>query len=237
MQLAMAATTQGEGSSAGRICGTPFHGYGGEDEISRCEDRAYRGTRQHRMSLARCFDGACGPWGYCDASVGKCICAPGRGGADCSELLLGACRVHEMGEMACMTFTGLMSCECRLQCERRFGGVARRWAPVCWDYASPEMRAKYAPRLNLSDFPDGLPQAAVTFRSPSWPPLGRCAKPDPPRHCVVAGAHTAPHGQYPRRLAARQPPLSAGVLVARHLHPPDAAAAGGRKRPLPHCRR
>ena len=147
------------------------------------------------MSLARCFDGACGPWGYCDASVGKCICAPGRGGADCSELLLGACRVHEMGEMACMTFTGLMSCECRLQCERRFGGVARRWAPVCWDYASPEMRAKYAPRLNLSDFPDGLPQAAVTFRSPSWPPLGRCAKPDPPRHCVSGQERT------PRRTA------------------------------------
>lgn len=132
-------------------------------------------------SARGCPPAGCGPHGYCDQSLGICICAPGLAGADCSTLLLGACRVHEEGEMACMTFRGLMSCACRQQCEKRFGGVARRHAPLCWDWKVSDDRPI---PLNLSDLPD-VPSAALAFRTPSWPPIGRCAKPNPPRHCAA----------------------------------------------------
>ena len=121
----------------------------------------------------------CGPWGYCDASIGVCICAIGRGGDDCRTLTLHHCRVHAEGEMACMTFRGLMSCECRRACEGKYGGVSRRHAPICWDFATPAKALAH----NTSDLPE-LPMTALTFRTPAWPPIGRCARPNPPKHCA-----------------------------------------------------
>jgi hypothetical protein len=82
-----------------------------------------------------------------------------------------------------MTYRGLMSCACRQLCESRMGGGARRHAQVCWDWASPEARRLHAGgATNLSALPD-VPATALIFRTPSWPPIGRCARPDPPRHC------------------------------------------------------
>ena len=83
--------------------------------------------------------------------------------------------------MACMTFVGLMSCECRTACERRMGGVARRHPPLCWDWANESVRPKGI-TANLSDFP--ATTDSVVFRTPTWPPMGRCAKPDPPQRCA-----------------------------------------------------
>ena len=130
----------------------------------------------------------CGTGGYCDTSVGRCICAPGRKGADCSDKWLGHCRLHEAGEMACMTFIGLMSCSCRRACEQRHGGVARRHAPICWEWANDSQRPR-GPAANLSDFPESID--AVEFYSPAWPPTGRCARPDPPRHCASSQHRSA----------------------------------------------
>lgn len=124
---------------------------------------------------------SCGRGGYCDTSVGRCICEVGRSGVDCSQLHFGPCRLHEAGEMACMTFVGLMSCECRTACERRMGGVARRHPPLCWDWANESVRPKGI-TANLSDFP--ATTDSVVFRTPTWPPMGRCAKPDPPQRCA-----------------------------------------------------
>jgi len=82
--------------------------------------------------------GSCGSWGYCDASVSRCVCAPGFHGPRCSQQHYPACRVHELGEIACVGFVGLMSCACRLSCENRYGSMARLNAPICWDYPSPD---------------------------------------------------------------------------------------------------
>ena len=106
----------------------------------------------------------CGQWGYCDGSVGRCICAPGRNGTNCAQLHFGACRLHEEGEMACMTFRGLQSCACRRECEKRFGGVSRRHAQVCWDWASGAVR----PALGAAQHRGwhlGLASASLRWRS------------------------------------------------------------------------
>ena len=129
--------------------------------------------------------------------------------------------------MACATFRGLMSCACRQQCEKRFGGVARRHAPLCWDWKVSDDRPI---PLNLSDLPD-VPSAALAFRTPSWPPIGRCAKPNPPRHCAAGqGTLHAPRGQHPRRLATAQLALSARVLVAWRASSRPAAAETAQER-------
>ncbi|KAL1511199.1 hypothetical protein AB1Y20_006014 [Prymnesium parvum] len=119
---------------------------------------------------------SCGTWGYCDASVRRCICAPGWSGASCSEPHFGGCRLHAAGEMACATFRGLMSCLCRQQCERKFGGVMRRHASLCWAWADTSAGREAARRavVNTSDFPDSIDN--VVFHTPSWPPQGRCAR-------------------------------------------------------------
>ena len=122
----------------------------------------------------------CGVHGYCDFTVGKCMCAPGHTSNGCSKTPMSACQLHEAGEMACLTFTGLMSCACRKACEERHGGVARRHPPICWEWANDSLRP-HGPAANLSDFPES--SSAVRFYTPAWPPMGRCARPDPPRHC------------------------------------------------------
>ncbi|EOD33348.1 hypothetical protein EMIHUDRAFT_229911 [Emiliania huxleyi CCMP1516] len=91
-----------------------------------------------RWASSRCepaVSGSCGrePHGYCDASVGRCVCSPGRFGPRCEQMHYPACRLHPDGEMACDTFVGLMSCACRLSCEQRYGSMARFNTPLCWD--------------------------------------------------------------------------------------------------------
>ena len=81
-----------------------------------------------------------------------------------------------------MTFRGLMGCACRRECEIKFGGLARRHAPLCWDFGPDVTPARAVKYLNSSDLPD-LPGHSLIFRTPAWPPMGRCARPDPPRHC------------------------------------------------------
>jgi hypothetical protein len=116
----------------------------------------------------------CGPWGYCDGSVGRCICAPGLQGDDCRKAHFAPCRLHPDGEMACNTFTGLLSCDCRQACERRHGSKSRWPHGLCWRYAD-------GAAANTSDVPDDL--SRVEFRSTQWPPLGKCGRPDPPKSC------------------------------------------------------
>ena len=82
---------------------------------------------------------------------------------------------------------------------------------------------------NLSDYP-AVPTAALTFRTPTWPPIGRCARADPPRHCVVGQSRS-------RRRAANvlggwPLPNSRCPLACSHrgtclepVHPRPAAAA------------
>ena len=142
----------------------------------------------------------CGTWGYCDDSIGQCICAPGRDGPDCSELRYGACRLHKDGEMACGTFVGLPSCACRLQCEALYGGMGRRQHPICWrpnDSDTTDTKAIQQPlgyggmaghaiapvSDQLSNFPEDI--TAVEFRTPQWPPFNtkRCEQPNPPPKC------------------------------------------------------
>ena len=137
----------------------------------------------------------CGRWGYCDTSIGRCICAPGWHGDACEHTHFGACRLHAQGEMACMTFRGLMSCQCRLECERKFGGVMRRHPPVCWDWAESDLgRAAAAMQeVNLSSFPQVSPEMlelTVTFRAPTWPPMGKCARDHPPHRSCPALARS-----------------------------------------------
>eukprot|EP00966_Prymnesium_polylepis_P067954 1579452-Prymnesium_polylepis.3 len=68
--------------------------------------------------------------GYCDRSLGVCVCMPGWAGAACDKLRLPACLIHEhrarnddsSGAVsdsvpACAGFGGVMSCECARQCE------------------------------------------------------------------------------------------------------------------------
>lgn len=84
--------------------------------------------------------------------------------------------------MACMTFMGLMSCECRRACESRMGGAMRRHPPLCWDWANESSRPRSL-AVNLSDFP--ADSDGVVFRTAAWPPMGKCAKPDPPKRCEL----------------------------------------------------
>ncbi len=116
----------------------------------------------------------CGPHGYCDPSVGACICAPGYHGNGCEHAHFGACRLHSRGEIACNTFAGLMSCTCRQQCEARYGSIARWRVPVCWAHAS-------GAQANTSDLPADA--SSVRFHTHQWPPRGKCAGPEPPRRC------------------------------------------------------
>ena len=55
--------------------------------------------------------------GYCDRSIGHCICLPGWQGARCSFPFLAACRMSLSGLSApCEGFAGVMSCQCRRDC-------------------------------------------------------------------------------------------------------------------------
>lgn len=122
--------------------------------------------------------GSCGRWGYCDGSIGRCVCAPGFYGPRCSLMHYPACRLHEQGEMACDTFVGLMSCACRLSCEMRYGSMARWNAPICWDRPVTDDaggRAQVAGPVNTSDFPDDEIRSVI-FRTDQWPLRGRCAR-------------------------------------------------------------
>ena len=122
----------------------------------------------------------CGPWGYCDESIGHCICAPGRDGPDCSQLRYPACRLHRDGEMACGTFVGPPSCACRLQCEALYGGMGRRTHDLCWrpndSHVDTVAKARaLAPDAELSDFPEDF--ESVEFRRIVWPTYANCDRP------------------------------------------------------------
>ena len=138
----------------------------------------------------KCSGASCGRWGYCDESVGRCICAPGRHGPDCSEVHFGACRLHaELGEMACESFRGLMSCNCRLQCMHRHGDKARHYARSCWDTLANTSL------VDTSDFPEA--PDGVIYRTAEWPARGKCAKGnlgvEAERRCISGMSQTTWH--------------------------------------------
>lgn len=56
--------------------------------------------------------------GFCDQSIGHCVCLPGWSGVRCEIAHLGACRMDvERGLSApCEGFAGVMSCQCRRDC-------------------------------------------------------------------------------------------------------------------------
>ena len=92
--------------------------------------------------------------GYCDESIGQCICAPGWAGAKCDWSFISACRMHEHStHMTCSGFTGIMSCECFDQCVASMGAsaVSRK---ICFE-------RKDGLRSNVSDIPADL--SAVRF--------------------------------------------------------------------------
>ena len=136
-------------------------------------------TGRTKKSCTTAADANCGPWGYCDESIGTCICAPGREGPDCSWLRYPACRLHGDGESACGTFVGPPSCACRLQCEALYGGMGRRAHELCWRRADSAIdsteRARANGTLELSDFPADL--ESVEFRRAVWPAYVNCDRP------------------------------------------------------------
>ena len=133
----------------------------------------------HAKSCTTAAVANCGPWGYCDESIGTCICAPGREGPDCSGLRYPACRLHRDGEMACGTFVGPPSCACRLQCEALYGGMGRRAHELCWRPTDSAIDSTVSARADgmseLSDFPADL--KAIEFRRAIWPAYVKCDRP------------------------------------------------------------
>jgi hypothetical protein len=133
----------------------------------------------HAKSCTTAAVANCGPWGYCDESIGTCICAPGREGPDCSRLRYPACRLHRDGEMACGTFVGPPSCACRLQCEALYGGMGRRAHELCWRPTDSAIGSTASARANgtseLSDFPADL--ETIEFRRAIWPAYVNCDRP------------------------------------------------------------
>ena len=107
---------------------------------------------------------SCHAAGYCDRSVGRCICLPGWTGARCDATLLGACRMGEHGIAApCEGFAGVMSCQCRQACSvlhAVYGtnAPARSGADkaVCWTSDASD-------ELDTSSLP---PNASVHFWAP-----------------------------------------------------------------------
>ena len=136
-------------------------------------------TPGHAKSCTTATVATCGPWGYCDESIGTCICAPGREGPDCSRLRYPACRLHRDGEMACGTFVGPPSCACRLQCEALYGGMGRRAHELCWRPTDSAIDSTASARANgtseLSDLPADL--EAIEFRRAIWPAYVKCDRP------------------------------------------------------------
>ena len=134
-----------------------------------------------------------------------------------------------------MTFRGLMSCQCRQQCERKFGGVMRRHPPLCWDWddTSRGQAAAAAASINLSDYP--VDAAAVVFRAPSWPPMGKCARnPSGPRCPPLSRSHRRavntlggmplPNNHCPRSCSHR------GTCLLPMSEPPTAQLINARER-------
>lgn len=101
--------------------------------------------------------GECGRTGYCNPSIGHCICLPGWGGGRCEIPYLGACRISLMSASApCQGFGGAMSCQCRHDCialHAIFGPSKRVFnvgdEAVCWTSDAHE-------ELSLSGLPRNL---------------------------------------------------------------------------------
>ena len=105
----------------------------------------------------------CGP-GYCDLSLGRCICPPGWRGHACGDAYLGACRTSLSSPvMACEGFAGVMSCACKRTCWERLGlnGVK---AKPCFELAS-------GIEPPTSDFPVNASavRVRIKLRGPSLP--------------------------------------------------------------------
>jgi len=76
--------------------------------------------------------------GYCDRSVGVCVCMPGWGGPACERRDLPACFTSEQATFAaCAGFGGVMSCECVRQCNAHLDPLHTGMMPaariVCFD--------------------------------------------------------------------------------------------------------
>ena len=71
----------------------------------------------HGVDIPSCTTAGCHA-GFCDPSIGHCICLPGWRGPQCDDAFLGACRMnlsHGL-EAPCDGFAGVMSCQCRRDC-------------------------------------------------------------------------------------------------------------------------
>ena len=117
--------------------------------------------------------------GYCDGGLGVCICAPGWRGDDCNESYLGSCRTTRGStDLACESFAGVMSCDCRRQCLQNFG-VAAVLSKTCFTVkgASPEESSISDPPANGSTQLWHFPKAAA--RSSQRDASTRSRRPSP----------------------------------------------------------
>lgn len=74
-------------------------------------------TNEHRNQSMRCHSSDECVAGYCDHSLGHCVCLPGWHGRKCESLYLEACRTSSSSLVApCTGFAGIMSCQCRRDC-------------------------------------------------------------------------------------------------------------------------
>ena len=118
---------------------------------------SFFGTMEHHCATS------CGP-GYCDLSLGQCVCPPGWRGRACDDAYLGACRTSLSSPvMACEGFAGVMSCACKRACWERLGlnGVK---AKPCFELAS-------GLEPPISDFPGNTSavRVRIKLRGPSIP--------------------------------------------------------------------
>lgn len=133
-----------------------------------------------------------------------------------------------------------MSCQCRLQCEQRFGGVLRRHAEICWDFdETTDEGRKAASRsaLNTSDFPESMD--GVAFHAPNWPfygkcaikPSARCGQPKRQLHRVIKilGGTPLPNRRCPRACSHRGTclePLADRSTAVAERYPLSSTAKG-----------
>ena len=147
------------------------------------------------MRAIQCSN-TCGA-GYCDPSVGRCVCPTGWRGAGCAEAFLGACRTSNRSPvMACEGFSGVMSCACKRLCAIELGNHSVKAKP-CFELHGPDGVTEPL----LSDFPtnESAVRLHVRLRSaavPLWRAEFMLAKSNPVAF-GAGGAQPAPNARCP----------------------------------------